>query len=251
MIALLTTLELHLFCTNPLIWSCCIILFRISPRRWRVFSSTATSRHSLCCWCHVCWLVWQACWVRAPWTTCCSMGKKGINSLSPGKKKTLNSNVPMRKKLATVTAHRELTVSSRWPKWSQPAVTEPWPGPWLSCDLAVTELWPLLAVTEPWSLGLELWPPWSLWAHRDNFFLMGVHLNHNVGIYIMSIQVNIAVGCMPEDLCDGKWTLIQVMAWWHQAPSHYLSQCWLTYMLWYGVIRPQLINLGMTYLVCV
>ena len=25
--------------------------------------------------------------------------------------------------------------------------------PWLSCDLAVTELWPLLAVTEPWSLG--------------------------------------------------------------------------------------------------
>ena len=29
-----------------------------------------------------------------------------------------------------------LTVSSRWPKWSQPAVTEPWPGPWLSCDLA-------------------------------------------------------------------------------------------------------------------
>ena len=24
---------------------------------------------------------------------------------------------------------------------------------WLSCDLAVTELWPLLAVTEPWSLS--------------------------------------------------------------------------------------------------
>ena len=82
----------------------------------------------------------------------------------------------MRKKLATVTA--QLTVSSRWPKWSQPAVTEPWPGlwpscdwaviilkmPWLSCDLAVTSLWPsrdwavtspwpLLAVTEPLSLG--------------------------------------------------------------------------------------------------
>ena len=58
-----------------------------------------------------------------------------------------------------------LTVSSPWPKWSQPAVTEPWPGPWLSCDLAViilkmpwlscdlavTELWPSrdLAVTSP------------------------------------------------------------------------------------------------------
>ena len=52
---------------------------------------------------------------------------------------------PWEKKMATVTshcelmvssqwAHRQLTVSSRWPKWSQPAVTEPW----LSCDLAVT-----------------------------------------------------------------------------------------------------------------
>ena len=41
------------------------------------------------------------------------------------------------------------TVSSQWPKWSQPAVTELWPGPWLSCDLAVIELWPRrdLAVT--------------------------------------------------------------------------------------------------------
>ena len=64
-------------------------------------------------------------------------------------------------------AHGELTVSSRWPKWSQPAVTEPWPGPWLSCDLAVTEPWSYWrcrywAVTEPWlSCDLvvtELWP---------------------------------------------------------------------------------------------
>ena len=119
----------------------------------------------------------------------------------------------MRKKLATVTAHRELivssrwahselTVSSRWPKWSQPAVTEPWPGPWLSCDLAVTEPWSYWrcrdwAVTSPWlSCDLavtELWPrrewavtspsrdwvicagscdlavtePWSYWRCRD------------------------------------------------------------------------------------
>ena len=73
----------------------------------------------------------------------------------------------MRKKLATVTAHRELTVtkmvtaSRDWAvTW---AVIELWPSRdhtedavtelWLSCDFAVTELWPLLAVTEPWSLG--------------------------------------------------------------------------------------------------
>ena len=64
-------------------------------------------------------------------------------------------------------AHRELmvtkmvTASRDWAMtW---AVIELWPSrdwaviilkmPWLSCDLAVTELWPLLAVTEPWSLG--------------------------------------------------------------------------------------------------
>ena len=100
-------------------------------------------------------------------------------------------------------AHGEFTVSSRWPKWSQPAVTEPWPGPWLSCDLAVTspwlsrdrrdgavtspwlscdlavtELWPSLAVNEPWSLGpgavTTVVTVSSPWAHGDNFFLMGV-----------------------------------------------------------------------------
>ena len=63
---------------------------------------------------------------------------------------------PMRKKLATMTAHGELTVtkmvtaSCDWVvTW---AVIELWPSrnwaviilkmPWLSCDLAVTELWP-------------------------------------------------------------------------------------------------------------
>ena len=52
-----------------------------------------------------------------------------------------------------------LTVSSRWPKWSQPAVTEPWPGPWLSCDLAVTE---------PWSYWrCRDWAVTSLWPSRD------------------------------------------------------------------------------------
>ena len=77
---------------------------------------------------------------------------------------------PMRKKLATVTANRELTVSSRWPKWSQPAVTEPWPGPWLSCDLAVTEPWSYWrcrdwAVTSPW-LSCDL-AVTELWPRRD------------------------------------------------------------------------------------
>ena len=38
---------------------------------------------------------------------------------------------------------------------------------------------------------------------------------------------------MPLDLTDDKSTLVQVMAWCLTAPSHYLSQCWLRFMLLY------------------
>ena len=50
---------------------------------------------------------------------------------------------------------------------------------------------------------------------------------------------------MPQDLTDDKSTLDQVMAWCHQAPSHYLSQCWPRYMSPYGVNRPQWVNITM------
>ena len=42
---------------------------------------------------------------------------------------------------------------------------------------------------------------------------------------------------------DDKSILIQVMAWWRQATSHYLSQCWPSFMLPYGVTRPQWVNI--------
>ena len=48
-----------------------------------------------------------------------------------------------------------------------------------------------------------------------------------------------ALRWMPWDLTDDKSTLVQVMAWCHQATSHYLSQCWPSYMSPYGVTRPQ------------
>ena len=109
-------------------------------------------------------------------------------------------------------AHREITVCSRWPIWSQPAVTEPWPGPWLSWDLAATEPWSYwrcrdCAVTSPWlncDLAVtELWPrldwavtslsrDWAMiigpgavttvvtvssrWAHGDIFFFSWVNI---------------------------------------------------------------------------
>ena len=47
---------------------------------------------------------------------------------------------------------------------------------------------------------------------------------------------------MPLDLTDDKSTLVQVMAWYHQATSHYLSQCWPRSMSTNGVTRPQWVN---------
>ena len=83
-------------------------------------------------------------------------------------------------------AHSELTVSSRWPKWSQSAVTEPWPGPWLSCDLAVTEPWSYWGCCD-WAVTLprlscdlavtELWP--LLRLSRDHWVRSRDHRGHS------------------------------------------------------------------------
>ena len=58
-------------------------------------------------------------------------------------------------------------------------------------------------------------------------------------IYGWGIFCDIALTWMSLDLTDDKSTLSQIMAWCHQVPSHYLSQCWLSSMLQYGVTRPQ------------
>ena len=44
---------------------------------------------------------------------------------------------------------------------------------------------------------------------------------------------------MSLDSSDDQSTLVQVMAWWRQATSHYLSQCWPRSLSPYGVTRPQ------------
>ena len=62
-----------------------------------------------------------------------------------------------------------------------------------------------------------------------------------IGIFRSSHDDN-ALRWMPQDLTDDKSTLVQVMAWCHQATSHYLSQCWLSSLLPYGVARPQWVN---------
>ena len=53
-----------------------------------------------------------------------------------------------------------------------------------------------------------------------------------------------ALWWMPQDLTDDQSTLVQVMAWCHQATSHYLSQCWPRSLSPYGVTRPQWVNIN-------
>ena len=47
---------------------------------------------------------------------------------------------------------------------------------------------------------------------------------------------------MSLDLADGISTMVQVMAWCHQATSHYQSQCWPRFMSPHGITRPPWVN---------
>ena len=53
------------------------------------------------------------------------------------------------------------------------------------------------------------------------------------------ISCETAVRWISLDLCDDKSTLVQAMAWCHQATSHYLSQCWPRSMSPCGITRPR------------
>ena len=56
------------------------------------------------------------------------------------------------------------------------------------------------------------------------------------------ISCELALRWMSLDLSDDKSTLVQVMAWCHQATSHYLSQCWPRPLSPYGMTRPRWLN---------
>ena len=47
---------------------------------------------------------------------------------------------------------------------------------------------------------------------------------------------------MSKITCDERSTLVQVMAWYRWATSHYLSQCWPRSVSPYGVTKPQFLQ---------
>ena len=68
--------------------------------------------------------------------------------------------------------------------------------------------------------------------------LMSWPLPSSGPIEFLSTCCKIAYRCMSQSPSDEKLTLVQVMAWCHLAPSHYLNQCWLPYMPQYSITRP-------------
>ena len=74
---------------------------------------------------------------------------------------------------------------------------------------------------------------------RSEFDSKNVIFNLVLLIGIFKYSHDNALWWMPQDLTDDKSTLVQVMAWCHQATSHYLSQFWPRSLSPYGVTRPQ------------
>ena len=91
---------------------------------------------------------------------------------------------------------------------------------------------------------------WSLWHLFINSLAPGkfewnfryVIFKEILVIDGWGISCEIAVIWISLVFTDDQSTLVQVMAWCHQATSHYLSQCWPRSLSPYGVTRPQWVN---------
>ena len=83
-------------------------------------------------------------------------------------------------------------------------------------------------------------PQWvnSLSPGRARFDFINVIFNLVLPICIIRSSYDNALRWTLQDLTADKFILVQVMAWCHQATSHYLSQCWHRPMSPIGITRP-------------
>ena len=72
----------------------------------------------------------------------------------------------------------------------------------------------------------------SLWDIGNNFSIIFKTITENSNL---GTHCEIALRWMPQHFINEQLTLFQVMAWCHQATSHYLSSCWPRSMLPYGI----------------
>ena len=58
----------------------------------------------------------------------------------------------------------------------------------------------------------------------------------------LSTHCEIAFRRMAQIPTKNRSTLVQVMAWYHQATSYYPGQCWPSFISPFGITRPQWVN---------
>ena len=88
------------------------------------------------------------------------------------------------------------------------------------------------------------------WLHKINSLVLGrCDCDFKLVIFKLIIKAILSISCEialkvvnAQELTGDQSTLFQVMAWCHQATSHYLNQCWQSYMMPYGITRLQWVN---------
>ena len=88
--------------------------------------------------------------------------------------------------------------------------------------------WPTSTMIAVYLIG-----PWGIWM---KFWICIFKLILVIDSW--GICCEIALIWMSLDFTDDQSTLVQVMAWCHQATSQYLSQCWPRTLSSYGIKRP-------------
>ena len=91
----------------------------------------------------------------------------------------------------------------------------------------------------PSPLITVIWCPLTHWFLGEVVAILKWNLQTHLWIYILSTSCGIGLRWVPQNIFNDKSTLVQVMAWCRQAPSHYLSQCWPRSMSPYSTTQPQ------------
>ena len=65
-----------------------------------------------------------------------------------------------------------------------------------------------------------------------------------INMLFMSPSCETALRWMPQNTSHDESTSVQVMAWCHQATSHYFSQCWPRFLLPYDITWPPWVGLN-------
>ena len=96
----------------------------------------------------------------------------------------------------------------------------------------------------PWCIKSTVWYPInSLAPGRSGCNFENVVFKLALLICIFKSSYDNVARWIPQEPTDSKSTLVQLMAWCHQATSHYLSQCWPRSMSPYGFTRPQRVKM--------